>query len=152
MMKYLFILFLVCTHSLSYDKIISQYYVQYETDGDFDEIVYSLKDEMISNSFTLSFQSNLGKSINMMSKHLKKDKIFLNAQKIGFCKNSLGFKLVVENEKNILYCPIDIIVYEKTKNKITILYELAKKLKEDDTMVYELNNTIIRHLENILVD
>jgi len=151
-MKYLFTLFLVFTYSFSYDKIITKYYVQFETTANFDELVYSLKNEMITNSFTLSFQSNLGKSINAMSKHLKEDKIFLNAKKIGFCKNSLGFQLVEENEKNILYCPIDIIIYEKTKDKITILYELAKKLDVDDTMVYDLNNIVIKHMENILED
>jgi uncharacterized protein (DUF302 family) len=149
-MKYILTFLLFFTYSFSDDKIITKYYVQFNVVGDFDELLYSLKDEMIGNGFTLSFQSNLGKSINAMSKHLKKDKIFFNAQKIGFCKNSLGFKLVEENEKNILYCPIDIIIYEKTKGNITIIYELAKKLDENDTVVYQLNNTILKHIENIL--
>lgn len=147
-MKYLFTLFLILTCSSGYDKIITKNYVQYETTGDFDELVYTLKNEMITNGFTLSFQSNLGKSFNAMSKHLNKKPIFISAQKIGFCKNSLGFQLVDENPKNILYCPIDIAIYEKSKNKITILYELAKRLNENEKIAFKLNNVIILHIEN----
>ena len=149
-MKYIFLSILFFTYSLSFTKVEHKYFIEYTTNSNFDEIIYTLEDEMINNGFTVSFRSNLGKSVSLMSEHLNEKPIFINAKKIGFCKNSLGYEMMKENKNNLIYCPIDIVIYETSHNKIKILYETAKTLNKNDSVVHKVNKLISKLIENIL--
>jgi uncharacterized protein (DUF302 family) len=148
-MKYIFICILCFTYSFSFTKIVHKNFIEYTTTSNFDELVYTLEDEMINDGFTVSFRANVGKSISHMSSYLNEKDMFINAKKIGFCKNSLGYKMMKENQYNLIYCPIDIVIFETKKNNITILYETAKVLNDNDTVVYNVNKIITTLIENI---
>ena len=112
--------------------------------------MYALENEMITDGFILSYRSDIGKVADTNAKYYKKPPLFINAQKLGFCKNSLGYKLLEENKNNILYCPISIAIYESSPQNVILLYQLAHKINIDDTSVDILNQTILELLENVI--
>mgnify|MGYP005996934607 FL=1 len=149
-MKYFLVLVFCCSYLFSYTKTTNENFTEYTLENNFDALVYSLEDEMINDGFIVTFKSDLGVMVNRMSGYLNKEKIYNKAIKIGFCKNSLGFDLMEENRKNIIYCPIDIVIYEENNKKITILYQLAKKLNPDETVPVELNKIMEELIEKTL--
>ena len=149
-MKYLLIYILFLTQLFSYQKLQNDNFVEYRIKTNFEDIVYALEDEMITDGFILSYRSNIGKVANTNAKYYKKPPIFINAKKLGFCKNSLGYKLLAENKNNILYCPISIAIYESSPHNVILLYQLAQKINTSDTSVDMLNQTILELLENVI--
>ncbi len=107
---------------------------------------------MISHGFVLSYNSNIAKMANTTAEFYKTPPLFIEAQKIGFCKNTLGYALLKDNKKYIAYCPISVAVYEIAPKKITILYKLAQKIDEKDKSIDELNTQITSLLKNIATD
>ena len=151
-MKYLLVLVFCYSYLFSYTKTTNEHFIEYNLENNFDALVYSLEDEMINDGFIISFKSDLGAMVNRMSEYLDDEKIYTKAIKIGFCKNSLGYDLMKENKKNIIYCPIDIVIYEEKNKKITILYQLAKSLNKNDTVPVELNKLMVDLIEKTLED
>lgn len=151
-MKKILIILLFVTHLLSYEKIETHNFVKYSLALDFDDLIFALKDEMISNGFTLSYDSNIAVSANAMAKHRKEEDLYLKARKLGFCKNTLGYNLIKENRDNIIYCPFGIGIYQTEKNNITIIYHTAQKLDTNEKAVNTLNTNIIAIIETLLED
>jgi len=149
-MKYLFLYIVLAIQLFSYEKIQNTNFVEYRIETNFEDFVYSLEDEMITNGFILSYRSNIAKVANTSAKYYKKPPVFINAQKLGFCKNSLGYKLLQENKNNIMFCPISIAIYESSAKKIILLYQLAHKIDASDTRVDSLNKTILELFENVI--
>lgn len=151
-MRLLLTLMLLFSYSFSSDKVEQKLFAEYQVEGDFKEVVYYLKDEMISHGFVLSYSSNIAKMANTTAEFYKTPPLFIEAQKIGFCKNTLGYALLKDNKKYIAYCPISVAVYEIAPKKITILYKLAQKIDEKDKSIDELNTQITSLLKNIATD
>ncbi len=151
-MKFL-LLFLLCfSYSFGVDEVEQRLFVEYHVDGDFDEVVYYLKDEMLSHGFVLSYSSDIAKMANGTAEFYKTKPLFIKAQKIGFCKKSLGYALLRDNRKYIAYCPISVALYEIAPKKITILYKLAQKIDVKDRSVDDLNELLSSLLKNIAKD
>ena len=98
------ILILILTLSLylsAFKKEENNIYMKYTLEGKYNEVLYSLIDEITASGFTLVYKAKIGKSMNKLSEYLKEKKLFINANKIGFCKKSLALEMMKENIENI---------------------------------------------------
>lgn len=141
-MRQILIILLLSTFSFSFSKEENNTFIKYSLTNSYNNIVYSLLDELAVNGFILSYRANISKSLNKTTKFFKEKPIYLNANKIGFCKSTLSLKMMRENQDNILYCPLSLAIYEKNKDEIIILYQKAKVLKENNLVMNEVNKII----------
>lgn len=141
-MKQILIILLLSTFSFSFSKEENNTFIKYSLTNSYNNVVYSLLDELAVNGFILSYRANISKSLNKTTNFFKQKPIYLNANKIGFCKSTLSLKMMRENQDNILYCPLSLAIYEKDKDEIIILYQKAKILKENNFIMKEVNELV----------
>lgn len=147
------ILILILTLSLylsALKKEENNIYMKYTLEGKYNEVLYSLIDEITASGFTLIYKAKIGKSMNTLSEYLKEKKLFINANKIGFCKKSLALEMMKENIENIVFCPMSLAIYEKEKNEIIILYQKAENINKNEIIMLKVNNIMKRLIENSL--
>lgn len=151
-MRVLLLFIFALSFCLSYEKIEEGSYVEYQIEGDYDEVVFALLDEISANGYILSYRADIKKISSYASKALNKKEPFLNANKIGFCKASNTLKMMEENPKNILFCPISIAIYETQKDKINIIYLKSQSLREGDSFFKEVNKEVIFIIEEAIFE
>lgn len=149
-MKILILMLGLSLYLAAYTKYENDIYIKYTLDGKYNEVLYALVDEISADGFKLVFKAKIGKSLNKLSEHLKEKELFINANKIGFCKKSLALKTMKENIENIVFCPVSLAVYETKKNHIIILYQKARSIKKDETMMLKVNNIMEQLIETSL--
>ncbi len=151
-MKSIFIVFLLCVSLFAYEKKQNDRYITYTINTSYDDLMFALLDEVSASGFVLAYQANISKGLNNISKLLKKKNVFINARKIGFCKSSLSLKMMQENPKNMMFCPLSLAIYELKKNHIVILYQKIVPLRKKDKVVLQINKIIPKLIENLLDD
>ena len=134
------------------NKFENDIFIKYVINASYDDVIFSILDELSVSGFILSYRANIGKYLNKTSKVLKEKNIFINANKIGFCKNSLSLKMMSENVNNILFCPLSLAIYEIKKDKIIIIYNKAKILRKSNKIMIEVNKTIDKLIKKSLED
>jgi uncharacterized protein (DUF302 family) len=136
----------------SYKKTIHEEYVTYEVNDKYSDVIFTLIDEINQNGFIISYRANIGNAIENISSFYKKKPICKNAEKIGFCRQTLSLEMMEVNPDNLMYCPLSIALYEKTdeKDKVKIIYRLSPNLKEDEKIMNRVNNTILEMIETSL--
>lgn len=154
-MKTLILCFLLSLSLGAYEKKETPLYLEYKIKASYDDVIFSLLDEISNQGFILSYRANIGKNINKTAKFFKEKELYTKANKIGFCKSSLSLKMMGENIRNILFCPLNAAVYElPNKDKeIKILYLKANPINKDEKVMLEvnriINELIVQALENL---
>lgn len=149
-MKTLIFLILLSSSTFAYEKEQNNTFIKYTLTGSYDNVVFALLDELSVNGFILSYRLNIGKSLNKTSNFFEKKELFLNANKIGFCKSTLSLKMMSENSHNLIYCPLAITIYEKKKNHIVILYQKAHVLNKNDQIMTRINNIVSNIIKAVI--
>ncbi len=151
-MKKILLLLLLYSSLFSFEKEENDNFIKYSIKASYEDIVFSILDELSIRGFILTYRANIGKNVNKTSKFFYKEELFIKANKIGFCKSTLSLKMIKEDNNNLIYCPLSLAIYEKTKGEIIILYQKAKALKKGDIIMKEvneiINNLIISTLKN----
>lgn len=149
-MKILILFFSLSLYLSAFSKAENDIYIKYTLSSKYNEVLYSLIDELSANGFTIVYKAKIGKSMNGVSKLLGEKKLFIKANKVGFCKKSLALKMMKENIENIVFCPMSLAIYEIQKNKIVILYQKAKNINKKESIMLEVNNIMENLIENSL--
>ncbi len=155
-MKVFILLFTFIIFSLNlqaeYKKTIYSNYVIYETKDKYKEVIFTLIDEISQNGFIQSYRANIGNSVKNISSFYKKEPIFSNAEKIGFCRQTLTFEMMEENPNNLMFCPLSIAIYElkNEKNIVKIVYRFAKISSLESKVLNKVNQEILQLIENSL--
>jgi uncharacterized protein (DUF302 family) len=155
-MRIFIVLFIFIISSLNlqaeYKKTIYPDYVSYETEGKYRDIMFTLLDEISQNGFISSYRANIGDAVENISSFFKKEPIFTNAEKIGFCRQTLTLEMMEENPNNLMFCPLSIAVYElkSQKNIVKIVYRLAKFSNKESKVLEKVNKEILQLIENSL--
>ncbi|MFA9373130.1 MAG: DUF302 domain-containing protein [Poseidonibacter sp.] len=146
----LFVLFLTLNLQASYIKTVNDDYITYDVKGKYSDISFTILDEIEQNGFIFAYRAKIGNALKKISSHYKKEAVFTNAEKIGFCKMSLTFEMMEINPNNIMYCPLSIAIYElkDKKDEIRIIYNLAKNLQKDEKIMNKVNQTVVKMIEN----
>eukprot|EP00487_Bulimina_marginata_P006866 TRINITY_DN26977_c0_g1_i1.p1 TRINITY_DN26977_c0_g1~~TRINITY_DN26977_c0_g1_i1.p1 ORF type:complete len:114 (-),score=3.91 TRINITY_DN26977_c0_g1_i1:70-411(-) len=105
--------------------------------------MFTLLDEISQNGFIKSYRADIGNAVKKISSFYKKEAIFRNAEKIGFCRQTLTLEMMEENPNNIIFCPLSIALYELNdeKNIVKIVYRFAKISNKESKV---LKNLIVR--------
>lgn len=132
-----------------YIKIENNEFITYKIDAKYSNILFALEDEIAQNGFIISYRAKIARALKKIDSHYKQEAIFRKAQKIGFCRLSLTLEMMSENPDNLMYCPLSIAIYEKKneKNKITIIYRLAKNLSSKEKIMTKVNKEVIAIIE-----
>jgi len=146
------ILSLLSMNLFSYEKVEDKEYLAYKVDDIYEDVLFALKSEIAADGFILSYQANIGKSTKETSKFYNKKPLFLKAHNLGFCKKSLTLKMMSENPKNIIYCPLSFAIYEIKKNEIHILYKKSKALRNGEKVFLIINQKIENLIDLALED
>lgn len=155
-MKSFTVLFIFIIFSLNlqaeYKKTIYSDYVVYEIKGKYTNIMFTLLDEISQNGFIKSYRADIGNAVKNISSFYKKEAIFRNAEKIGFCRQTLTLEMMEENPNNIIFCPLSIALYELNdeKNIVKIVYRFAKVSNKESKVLKKLNSEILQLIENSL--
>lgn len=119
--------------------------------GNFQESLLKLKDEINFEGFVIVYELNLAKSTNEVAVVLEKEAALKNGINLGICKSSFTFEMVEENFNNINYCPLGLSVYQNKNNEIFISYKKYKAFKNGDKIAFKINevlkNLIIQSLD-----
>lgn len=119
--------------------------------GNFQESLLKLKDEINFEGFVIVYELNLAKSTNEVAIVLEKEAVLKNGINLGICKSSFTFEMVEENFNNINYCPLGLSVYQNKNNEIFISYKKYKAFKNGDKIAFKINevlkNLIIQSLD-----
>lgn len=119
--------------------------------GNFQESLLKLKDEINFEGFVIVYELNLAKSTNEVAVVLQKETVLKNGINLGICKSSFTFEMVEENFHNINYCPLGLSVYQNKNNEIFISYKKFKAFKNGDKIAGKINevlkNLIIKSLD-----
>ena len=151
-MKAFFLTLFIISSLFSYEKIEDVLSITYKVNANYDDTIFALLDEISNTGFILSYRANIGKNIKNTSKFFKQEPVFINANKIGFCKSSLTLEMMNENPRNMMFCPLSLAVYElnKKENKVVIIYQKATTLKKEDKVMLKVNSIIEKLIENSL--
>lgn len=152
MLKVITFIFFISSFSIlqaNYVKKVNEDFIKYEVNGKYSDILFTIEDELAQNGFIISYRAKIARALKKIDSHYKQNPIFRKAQKIGFCKLSLTLKMMKENTDNLMYCPLNIAFYEKSKekNKVTIIYRLAKSINSNDKVMKSVNNQILQIIE-----
>lgn len=152
-MKSVLLILILYINIFAFEKVENEIYIEYKTNASYEDVIFSLLDEIANQGFILSYRANIGKAVNKTADFFKKDRLFLNANKIGFCKSSLTLEMLSENINNLLFCPLSLGIYEIKKNHIKIIYQKAKVLNNNNKIMKEvnriINNIIIKSISNV---
>lgn len=110
--------------------------------GNFQESLLKLKDEINFEGFVIVYELNLAKSTNEVAVLLEKNAVLKNGINLGICKSSFTFEMVEENFHNINYCPLGLSVYQNKNNEIFISYKKYKSLKNGDKIADKINEVL----------
>lgn len=110
--------------------------------GNFQESLLKLKDEINFEGFVIVYELNLAKSTNEVAVVLEKNAVLKNGINLGICKSSFTFEMVEENFHNINYCPLGLSVYQNKNNEIFISYKKYKALKNGDKIAAKINGVL----------
>lgn len=110
--------------------------------GNFQENLLKLKDEINFEGFVIVYELNLAKSTNEVAVVLEKNAVLKNGINLGICKSSFTFEMVEENFHNINYCPLGLSVYQNKNNEIFISYKKYKSLKNGDKIASKINEVL----------
>ena len=110
--------------------------------GNFQESLLKLKDEINFEGFVIVYELNLAKSTNEVAVVLEKNAVLKNAINLGICKSSFTFEMVEENFHNINYCPLGLSVYQNKNNEIFISYKKYKAFKNGDKIADKINDVL----------
>ncbi|MDO6827458.1 DUF302 domain-containing protein [Poseidonibacter sp. 1_MG-2023] len=150
----LFFIFVIFSLNLQaqYKKTIHSDYVIYEVQGRYSTIMFTLSDEISQNGFISSYKADIGNAVKNISSFYKKEPIFKNAQKIGFCRQTLTLEMMEENPNNLMFCPLSIALYElnNEKNLVKIVYRFAKVSNKESKVLEKVNKEILQLIENSL--
>ena len=150
----LFFVFVLFSLNLQaqYKKTIYSDYVVYETKGEYSTIIFTLSDEISQNGFISSYRADIGNAVKNISTFYKKEPIFKNAEKIGFCRQTLTLKMMEENPNNLMFCPLSIALYElnNENNIVKIVYRFAKVSNKKSLVLEKVNKEILQLIENSL--
>lgn len=155
-MRSFIVLFIFLIFSLhlqaEYKKIVYSDYVVYETSGKYENIIFTLLDEINQNGFISSYRVNIGNAVKNISSFYKKDPIFTKAEKIGFCRQTLTLEMMEENPNNLMFCPLSIAIYELVNKKgtVKIVYRLAEISNKKSNVLQKVNKEILQLIENSL--
>lgn len=135
--------------SASYNKSVYETHIEYEVEGKYKDIMFTLLDEINQNGFILSYRANIANAIEGITTFQKREAIFKHAEKIGFCRLSLSLEMMDENPDNLMFCPLSIALYELNKkdSKVKIIYKLEKSLNKNEKVMEKVNATIIQLIE-----
>lgn len=110
--------------------------------GNFQENLLKLKDEINFDGFIIVYELNLAKSTNEVAILLEKNGVLKEGINLGICKSSFTFQMVEENFNNINYCPLGISVYQNKNNEIFISYKKYKAFKNGDKIALKINEIL----------
>lgn len=110
--------------------------------GNFQESLLKLKDEINFEGFVIVYELNLAKSTNEVAVVLEKNAVLKNGINLGICKSSFTFEMVEENFHNINYCPLGLSVYQNKNNEIFISYKKYKTFKNGDKIALKINEVL----------
>lgn len=144
MIKILFGFFLLLSFSkASYEVVENQNIFMLKiNNGNFQEILLKLKDEINFEGFVIVYELNLAKSTNEVAVVLEKNGVLEEGINLGICKSSFTLQMVEENINNINYCPLGLSVYENKNNEIFISYKKYKTFKNEDKIALKINEVL----------
>ena len=144
MIKILLSLFLLFSFSkASYEIVENENIFMIKiNNGNFQENLLKLKDEINFDGFIIVYELNLAKSTNEVAILLEKNGVLKEGINLGICKSSFTLQMVEENFNNINYCPLGISVYQNKNNEIFISYKKYKALKNGDKIALKINEIL----------
>ena len=144
MIKILLSLFLLFSFSkASYEVVENENIFMIKiNNGNFQENLLKLKDEINFDGFIIVYELNLAKSTNEVAILLEKNGVLKEGINLGICKSSFTLQMVEENFNNINYCPLGISVYQNKNNEIFISYKKYKAFKNGDKIALKINEIL----------
>lgn len=144
MIKILLSLFLLFSFSkASYEVVENENIFMIKiNNGNFQENLLKLKDEINFDGFIIVYELNLAKSTNEVAILLEKNGVLKEGINLGICKSSFTLQMVEENFNNINYCPLGISIYQNKNNEIFISYKKYKALKNGDKIALKINEIL----------
>ncbi len=144
MIKILLAIFLLFSFSKASYEIVENenIFMIKMNNGNFQEILLKLKDEISFEGFTIVYELNLAKSTNEVAVLLEKNGVLKEGINLGICKSSFTLQMVEENINNINYCPLGISVYQNKNNEIFISYKKYKAFKSGDKIALKINEVL----------
>ena len=144
MIKILLSLFLLFSFSkASYEVVENENIFMIKiNNGNFQENLLKLKDEINFDGFIIVYELNLAKSTNEMAILLEKNGVLKEGINLGICKSSFTLQMVEENFNNINYCPLGLSIYQNKNNEIFISYKKYKALKNGDKIALKINEIL----------
>lgn len=144
MIKILLSLFLLFSFSkASYEVVENENIFMIKiNNGNFQENLLKLKDEINFDGFIIVYELNLAKSTNEVAILLEKNGVLKEGINLGICKSSFTLQMVEENFNNINYCPLGLSIYQNKNNEIFISYKKYKSLKNGDKIALKINEIL----------
>jgi uncharacterized protein (DUF302 family) len=144
MIKILLSLFLLFSFSKASYEIVENenIFMIKMNNGNFQENLLKLKDEINFEGFTIVYELNLAKSTNEVAVLLEKNGVLKEGINLGICKSSFTLQMVEENINNINYCPLGLSVYQNKNNEIFISYKKYKAFKSGDKIALKINKVL----------
>lgn len=149
MSKILLLIFLLSSFlKANYEIVESENLFLIEADdGNFQDILLNLKDEISFQGFTIVYELNLAKATNEVASILEKKGILEKGINLGICKSSFTLQMLEENFNNINYCPLGISIYKNNDKLVYISYKKYKPFKDGDKIANKINET----LKNLII-
>lgn len=110
--------------------------------GNFQEILLKLKDEISFEGFTIVYELNLAKATNEVAVLVEKKGVLKEGINLGICKSSFTLQMVEENFNNINYCPLGLSVYQNSDNSIYLSAKKYKTFKDGDKIADKINEVL----------
>lgn len=144
MIKILLSLFLLFSFSKASYEIVENesIFMIKMNNGNFQENLLKLKDEINFEGFTIVYELNLAKSTNEVAVLLEKNGVLKEGINLGICKSSFTLQMVEENINNINYCPLGLSVYQNKNNEIFISYKKYKAFKSGNKIALKINEVL----------
>jgi uncharacterized protein (DUF302 family) len=144
MIKILLSLFLLFSFSKASYEIVENenIFMIKMNNGNFQENLLKLKDEINFEGFTIVYELNLAKSTNEVAVLLEKNGVLKEGINLGICKSSFTLQMVEENINNINYCPLSLSVYQNKNNEIFISYKKYKAFKSGNKIALKINEVL----------
>ena len=144
MIKILLAIFLLFSFSKASYEIVENenIFMIKMNNGNFQEILLKLKDEISFEGFTIVYELNLAKSTNEVAVLVEKNGVLKEGINLGICKSSFTLQMVEENINNINYCPLGISIYKNSDNSIYVSYKKYKAFKDGDKIANTINETL----------